>query len=228
MLKRTSRSAWTSSRSVQASRIASSWRNKAPSSASGRSSANPVSPKPCERRWVGELLPRELCELPQNHIPGGVSERTVDALEASTSMDASPLPRLFLHPAQPADSTLRKWRRFQRAINGSLQESSCRIRAFFYRLPSMTLSMAHSSAISSCPLTAMEDYGGFRFAFRDPVRGQRGFAGRRSPSSSRARSTPRDGEHGGNGSRKRLHMGYGGSPVHFDFLKLPFKDAGDP
>ena len=70
--------------------------------------------------------------------------------------------------------------------------------------------------------------GRFRFAFRDPVRGQRGFAGRRSPSSSRARSTPRDGEHGGNGSRKRLHMGYGGSPVHFDFLKLPFKDAGDP
>ena len=74
----------------------------------------------------------------------------------------------------------------------------------------------------------LDGNGGFRFAFRDPVRGQRGFAGRRSPSSSRARSTPRDGEHGGNGSLKRLHMGYGGSPVHFDFLKLPFKDIGDP
>lgn len=51
-----------------------------------------ISPKPCERRWVGELLPRELCGFPQNHIPGGVSERTVDALDASTSMDASPFP----------------------------------------------------------------------------------------------------------------------------------------
>ncbi len=39
---------------------------------------------------------------------------------------------------------------------------------------------------------------------------------------------PRAMGNSGNGSRKRLHMGYGGSPVHFDFLKLPFKDIGDP
>ena len=108
MLKRTSRSAWTSSRSVQASRIASSRRNKASSSASGRSNTKPVSPKPCERRWVGELLPRELCELPQNHIPGGVAERIIDVLEAVdiNERQPKPFPRLFLHPVQPAGQHL--------------------------------------------------------------------------------------------------------------------------
>ena len=214
---------------MQASRIASSRRNKASSSASGRSSANPVSPKPCERRWVGELLPRELCELPQNHIPGGVAERTVDVLEAVdiNERQPKPFPHLFLHPVQPAGQHLAEVaavpKGHKRITIGKLtQHTRVLLQAAEHDVE------AHSSAILSCPLTAMEDYGGFRFAFRDPVRGQRGFAGRRSPSSSRARSTQRDGEHGGNGSLKRLHTGYGGSPAHFDFLKLPFKDAGDP
>ena len=137
-----------------------------------------------------------------------------------------PLPRLFLHPAQPAGQHLAEVaavsKGHKRITIGKLaQHTRVLLQDAEHDVE------ARSSAISSSPLTAMKNYGGFRFAFRDPVRGQRGFAERRSPSS-RARSTPPDGEHGGNGSLKRLHMGYGGSPVHFDFLELPFKDAGDP
>lgn len=53
-------------------------------------------------------FPRELCELPQNHIPGGVAERTVDALDASTSIDACPFPAFSCTRRSPPESTLRK------------------------------------------------------------------------------------------------------------------------
>lgn len=146
-----------------------------------------ISPKPCERRWVGELLPRELCGFPQNHIPGGVSERTVDALDASTSMDASPLPRLFLHPAQPAGQHLTEVaavsKGHKRITTGKLTQHTRVL------LQAAEHDVEHGPQFRDFVMP-LDGNGGFRFAFRAPVPGQRGFAGRRSPSSSRARSTP--------------------------------------
>ena len=64
--------------------------------------------EPCERRRVGEHPSGKFCELPQDHIPGGVAERTVDALDASTSMDACPFPAFSCTRRSPPESTLRK------------------------------------------------------------------------------------------------------------------------
>ena len=44
--------------------------------------------EPCERRRVGEHPSGKFCELPQDHIPGGMAERIVDAPEIVDVHDA--------------------------------------------------------------------------------------------------------------------------------------------
>ena len=158
MLKRTSRSAWTSSRSVQASRIASSWRNKAPSSASGRSNTNSSPPSRANVAGSGNFSLASFADSHRTISP--VACPNVPLMPLTHPHQWTPAPS----PPFPAPGAARRQHlaevaavsKGHKRINIGKLTQHTRV-LLLAAEHDMTLSMARSSAISSCPLTAMED-----------------------------------------------------------------------
>ena len=184
--------------------------------------------EPCERRRVGEHLSGKFCELPQDHISGGVAERIIDAFEAIhvDERQPKPLPFLFLHPPQLIGQHLTETAAVpegrERINIGKLTQHE----GVF--LQAAEHDVEHGPQFRDFVMPA-DGNGRFRFAFRDPVREQRSLTERLAHLPHPVPDPhERDEEYNRYGSSQLLHMVYDRTLVRFDLMGLPFKDAGDP